>query len=60
MTVNWLELSSLMSSAMPTANVNLLCNEADKRAQQGEEENGQSASPSPVAMEVRPRSRLVP
>ena len=49
MTVNWLELSSLMSSEMPAANVNLLCNEADMRAQQGA---------LPVAMEVRPRSRL--
>ena len=55
MTMNWLELSSLMSYAMPAANVNLLCNEADRGAQQGEET---AASPSPVAMEVRPGSRL--
>ena len=60
MTVNWLELSSLMSSAMPMANVNLLCNESDKAAAaaEGEEETAAAAAaPSPVAMEVRPRSR---
>ena len=55
MTVNWLELSSLMSSAMPMANVNLLCNEADKAAE-GEGETAAACS-SPVALEVRPRSR---
>ena len=49
MSVNWHELASLMSSAMPVANVNLLCNEAQNAAE-GE-------SPSPVALEVRPRSR---
>ena len=58
MTVNWFELSSLMSAAMPMANVNLLCNEADKAEVVEDGETAAAAAPSnPVALEVRPRSR---